>query len=183
MVHCRIWDRCIVGFVNLIYCCVAVGEQRTNFARAYLGLVTPEGYSLYVGWYGCAAVLTPFFWHSGDWTRSFWGTFSHPPTPKWSFGVLKLPILTEFDLFGPKFHFSLNLFGCPIIFLGPIFSGQRHIPIGFRTEYHHPLPTHPRAWGLACNTPWLAQISIQQQRWMLNLWNSESKWPNDDLES
>ena len=53
----------------------------------------------------------PLFWHSGDWSRSFWGTFSHPLTPKWSFGVLKLPILTEFDLFGPKFRFSLNLFG------------------------------------------------------------------------
>ena len=53
----------------------------------------------------------PLFWHSGDWTRSFWGTFSHPPTPKRSLGVLKLPILTEFDLFGPKFYFSLDLFG------------------------------------------------------------------------
>ena len=43
----------------------------------------------------------------------FWGTFSHPPTPKRSFGVLKLQILTKFDLFGPKippkFHFSLDL--------------------------------------------------------------------------
>ena len=53
----------------------------------------------------------PLFWHSEDWTRSFWGIFSHPPTPKRSFGVLKWPILTEFDLFGPKFHFSLYLFG------------------------------------------------------------------------
>ena len=53
----------------------------------------------------------PLFWHSEDWTRSFWSIFSHPPTPKWSFGVLKLPILIEFDLLGPKFHFSLDLFG------------------------------------------------------------------------
>ena len=53
----------------------------------------------------------PLFWHSGDRNRSFWGTFSHPPTPKLSFGVLKLPILTEFDLFGLKFYFSLDLFG------------------------------------------------------------------------
>ena len=28
---------------------------------------------------------------------------------KRSFGVLKLPIVTEFDLFGPKFHFSLDI--------------------------------------------------------------------------
>ena len=46
-----------------------------------------------------------------DRARSFWCIFSHPPTPKRSFGVLKLPILTEFDLLGPKFHFSLDLFG------------------------------------------------------------------------
>ena len=51
----------------------------------------------------------PLFWHSEDWTWSFWGIFSHPP--KRSFGVLKLPILTEFDLLGPNFHFSLDLFG------------------------------------------------------------------------
>ena len=73
------------------------------------------GYFLCDGWYICAAVLTPGFdplfspWQ--DRARSFWGIFSHPPTPKRSFGVLKLPILTEFDLLGPKFHFSLDLFG------------------------------------------------------------------------
>ena len=53
----------------------------------------------------------PLFWHSEAWTRSFGGIFSHPPTPKRSLGVLKLPILTEFDLLGPKFNFSLHLFG------------------------------------------------------------------------
>ena len=53
----------------------------------------------------------PLFWHSGDWTQAFWGTFSHPPISKRSFGVLKLPILTDFDLFYPKFPFSLDLLG------------------------------------------------------------------------
>ena len=53
----------------------------------------------------------PLFSLWQDRARSFWGIFSHPPTPKRSFGVLKLPILTEFDLLGPKFHFSLDLFG------------------------------------------------------------------------
>ena len=47
-------------------------------------------------------------------------------------GVLKLPILTEFDFLSPNSIFLS-------IFLGPIFSGQRHTPIGFRTEYP-PLP-------------------------------------------
>ena len=53
----------------------------------------------------------PLFSLWQDRARSFGGIFSHPPTPKRSFGVLKLPILTEFDLLGPKFHFSLDLFG------------------------------------------------------------------------
>ena len=53
----------------------------------------------------------PLFWHCENWTWSFWGTFSHPPISNRSFGVLKVPILTEFDLFGPKFPFSLDLFG------------------------------------------------------------------------
>ena len=53
----------------------------------------------------------PLFWHSEDWTRSFWGTFSHPPTAKLSFGVQKLPIFTKIDLFGPKLNFFLDLFG------------------------------------------------------------------------
>ena len=67
---------------------------------------------------------------SGDWTQSFWGTFSHPPTPKWSFGVLKLLIVTEFDPLGPKFHFSLHL-------IGSNFHQQpaAHTLISFRTEY------------------------------------------------
>ena len=51
------------------------------------------------------------FWHSGDWTQSILGTLSHPLTTERSFGVLKPVILTELDLFGPKFHFSLCLFG------------------------------------------------------------------------
>ena len=73
----------------------------------------------------------PPFWHSGDLTRSFWGTFSHPPTWKLSFGVLKLPILTEFDLFGPKFHFFLDLFG---------------------SNFQQPVGTHPfLVFGLSTN--------------------------------
>ena len=71
------------------------------------------------GW-SCTAILTPFFDILGIEHDILGETFSHLPTPKRSFGVLKLPILTEFDLFGPKFHFSLDLF---------VFSGQWHTPI------------------------------------------------------
>ena len=53
----------------------------------------------------------PLFSLWQDRARSFWGTFSHPPTAKLSFGVQKLPIFTKIDLFGPKFNFFLDLFG------------------------------------------------------------------------
>ena len=53
----------------------------------------------------------PLFSLWQDRARSFGGIFSHPPLPKRSFGVSKLPILKELDLLGPKFHFSLDLFG------------------------------------------------------------------------
>ena len=69
----------------------------------------------------------PFFTLAGS-STIFLGYFSHPPTAKLSFGVQKLPIFTKVDLFGPKFNFSS-------IFLGPIFSGQRHTPISFQAEY------------------------------------------------
>ena len=85
------------------------------------------GYSLYVGWYGCAAVLIPLLTFSVGWNTILLGYFYSSPTPKRSFGILKkLPILKEFDLFCPKFH-------VPSIFWGPTFSNQRHIPTGFRT--------------------------------------------------
>ena len=53
----------------------------------------------------------PLFSLWQDRARSFWGTFSHPPTAKLSFGVQKLPIFTKIDLFVPKFNFFLDLFG------------------------------------------------------------------------
>ena len=53
----------------------------------------------------------PLFSLWQDRARSSWGTFSHPPTAKLSFGVQKLPIFTKIDLFGPKFNFFLDLFG------------------------------------------------------------------------
>ena len=64
----------------------------------------------------------PLFSLWQDRARSFWGTFSHPPTAKLSFGVQKLPI----------------------------FSGQRHTPISFQAEYppfSHP-PTTKLSFGV-----------------------------------
>ena len=73
----------------------------------------------------------PLFSLWQDRARSFWGTFSHPPTAKLSFGVQKLPIFTKIDLFGRKFNFFLDLFGSN--FQRPAahphqFSGRVHPP-------------------------------------------------------
>ena len=60
------------------------------------------GYSLYDGWYVCAAVLTPFFDHPGTKLDLFSST--NTKTIFW------VQILTKFDLFGPKIPFSPRSF-------------------------------------------------------------------------
>ena len=75
----------------------------------------------------------PLFWPSGCQTRSFWGVFSHPPTQKRSFGYKS----SQNRSFWPQ----NTIF--PSIFLGPIFSGPRHTPSNFRTEYPPPPPPPP----------------------------------------
>ena len=96
----------------------------TNVAQAREGAVRPRGgYSLYVGWYGCATVLIPLltFW---GWNTIFLGYFYS--SPKRSFETLKNYQSLKNSIFFaqiPRFP----------RFLGPTFSNQRHIPIGFRT--------------------------------------------------
>ena len=52
--------------------------------------------------------LDILFPSSDDWTRYIFGRYFLSSTDtKWSFWV---PILSELDLFGPKFHFWLDLF-------------------------------------------------------------------------
>ena len=59
---------------------------QTSWERLIIvSVLSQGGYSLYVGSYICANVLTPLFWSSEDWTQCFGGTFSHPPTSKRSF--------------------------------------------------------------------------------------------------
>ena len=87
----------------------------------------------------------PPFWHSGNSTRSFWGSFSHPPIPKWSFVVLKLPILTKFDLLAPNSIFLS-------IFLGSNF--QR--PVAHPHQFSDWVPP-----GIASQLP----LSSQIPRW------------------
>ena len=82
------------------------------------------GYSLYDGWYICAAVLTPFFDLLG--------------TKLDLFGVFFLIHQHKNDLLGTNprkirsFWPQHTIF--PSIFLGPIFSGPRHTPSNFGFE-------------------------------------------------
>ena len=52
----------------------------------------------------------PFFTLAGS-STIFLGYFFSSTNTKTIFWGIKLPILTEFDILGPKFHFSLDLFG------------------------------------------------------------------------
>ena len=93
--------------------------------HCYIGEVD---HSLYDGWYICAAVLTPFFDPLG--------------TKLDLFGVFFLIHQHKNDLLGTNPHIIRSFWSqntiFPSIFLGPIFSGPRHTPSKFRTEYPPP---------------------------------------------
>ena len=78
------------------------------------------GYSLYVGWYGCAAVLTPFltFWEVNT---IFLGYFFSSTDTKTIFWGTKTTSPYKIRFFWPQIHFSLDLFGC--IFQRPAITG------------------------------------------------------------
>ena len=93
----------------------------TYVAQAREGAVRPRGgYSLYIGWYGSAAVLIPLltFW---GWNTIFLEYFYSSPTPKRSFGILK-----NYQSLKNSIFFAQNS-TFPSIFWGPTFSNQRHI--------------------------------------------------------
>ena len=104
------------------------------------------GYSLCDGWYICAAVLTPFF-HFGRIEHDLFGVF-------FLIHQHKNDLLSTNPRKIRSFWPQNTIF--PSIFLGPIFSGPRHTPSNFRTEYPPPgsyvsYPTdYPTAtlWGL-----------------------------------
>ena len=96
----------------------------TNIYTAYhRGGRGGGGYSLYDGWYICAAVLTPFFDPLG--------------TKLDLFGVFFLIHQHKNDLLGTNPRKIRSFWPqntkFPSIFLGPIFSGPRHTPSNFRT--------------------------------------------------
>ena len=114
-------------------CFIARWSQRLNCPCEWVTTMACQtchwsprgGYSLCDGWYICAAVLTPFF---------HFGRIEHD-----LFGVFFLIHQHKNDLLGTNprkirsFWPQNTIF--PSIFLGPIFSGPRHTPSNFRTEY------------------------------------------------
>ena len=120
----------------------------------------------------------PLFSLWQDRARSFWGIFSHPPTPKRSFGVLKLPILKEFDLLGPKFHFSLNLFGS---------NFQRPAAHPHQFSDRVPPPPPDCHWNLknSGNSHWvhelIMQFSCRQSQSIFRLTNYKSVMPSNKV--
>ena len=108
LIYWRLWQQLSVKFKSEIFITLILVAICLGLIN---GLCPRGGYSLYIGWYGCAAVLTPFFDILGIERDLFGVLFLIHWHQNDLLGVLKLPILTEFDLFGPKFRFSLNLFG------------------------------------------------------------------------
>ena len=89
------------------------------------------GYSLCDGWYICAAVLTPFF-HFGRIEHDLFGVlFLIHQQQSYLLGYKNYQFLQKSIFLAPNSIFSS-------IFLGPIFSGQRHTPIRFQAEYPPP---------------------------------------------
>ena len=97
------------------------------------GSTTRGGYSLYVGWYGCAAVLTPFFDILRIEHDLFGALFLIHQQQSYLLGYKNYQFLQKSIFLAPNSIFSS-------IFLGPIFSSQRHTPISFQAEYPPGVP-------------------------------------------
>ena len=76
------------------------------------------------------------------------------------FEVLKLPILTEFDLFDPKFNFSLDLFGSN-------FQRPEAHPHRFSDRVHFPL-----YWPFVRGIPSPQRASLQSRGALKSFWYS-----------
>ena len=126
MYFCKIWI-----MSSLILCEMGrLGWQ----SMIRVAPVPGGGYSLCDGWYICAAVLTPFF-HFGRIEHDLFGVlFLIHQQQSYLLGYKNYQFLQKSIFLAPNSIFSS-------IFLGPIFSGQRHTPIRFQAEY----PPPPRA--------------------------------------
>ena len=96
----------ITSFIECNHCTVIIYEF-------VISVIPREGT---LSMLGDVPSFWPPFWHSGDWTRSFGGTFSHQPAPKQSFGILKLPIFTEVALFSSRIQNSIFPRSCGVQF-------------------------------------------------------------------
>ena len=78
----------------------------------------------------------PLFSLWQDRARSFWGIFLIHQQQSYLLGYKNYHFLQKSIFLAPNSIFSS-------IFLGPIFSGQRHTPISFQAEYTPPPPPPP----------------------------------------
>ena len=102
----------------------------------------------------------PLFSLWQDRARSFWGIFLIHQQQSYLLGYKNYQFLQKSIFLAPNSIFSSIFLGpifsgqrhtpisfqaeYPSIFLGPIFSGQRHTPISFQAEYPPPPPPPPR---------------------------------------
>ena len=97
----------------------------------------------------------PLFSLWQDRARSFWGIFLIHQQQSYLLGYKNYQFLQKSIFLAPNSIFSS-------IFLGPIFSGQRHTPISFQAEYP------PGIGGLPiCNELWVTCNSL----WACNGWH------------
>ena len=136
----RVQNIVVIGRVYFTLECFEFSSNFEFDRNMLSGTGAPGGGVLPMWWviHMCRG-FDPLFSLWQDRARSFGGIFSHPPTPKRSFGVLKLPILKEFDLLGPKFHFSLDL-------LGSNFQRPAAHPHQFSDRVPPPPPPPAGAW-------------------------------------
>ena len=110
----------------------------------YVGITDPgEGTPSMLGDMDVPPFWPPFLTFGGL-NSIFLGYFFSSTNTKTIFWVLKLLILAEFDLFGPKFHFSLNLFGSNFQRpAAPLTPPPTPTPTPHHTPHPHPTPPPP----------------------------------------
>ena len=109
----------------------------------------------------------PLFSLWQDRARSFWGIFLIHQQQSYLLGYKNYQFLQKSIFLAPNSIFSS-------IFLGPIFSGQRHTPISFQAEYHPPPPPPEclllwiihlsRVWWFILTKAWCACFN---EDWMI----------------
>ena len=114
----------------------------------------------------------PLFSLWQDRARSFWGIFLIHQQQSYLLGYKNYQYLQKSIFLAPNSIFSS-------IFLGPIFSGQRHTPISFQAEYWrtgYVIKSHSSVWGVITYTWSACQILAYKASFITPEWVS-THWP------